>query len=145
MKTAQQLTGIPLIRYGFVHVTGLPTNRGADTCEDRIEADNFRHGRHDYNNGVMVVITHDGEVWIRHASDNRATETAEFMALLDRLCPNGKGARVPCSNGESIPFHAVMTRISDPYWIGYEGECRFNVPSDQITNTHEMAEPVIIQ
>lgn len=92
---------------------------------------------------MAVAVTLDGEVWIRHASENHATNCEEFAQLLERLCPNGEGAFVPCSNGEAVPSHMILTRISDPYWIGYEGEHRFTVPTEQVTCVRELADPVI--
>jgi len=145
MRMTQKLTGLELAKYGFVHVTGLPTHRGLEQEKHRIEADDSRPGRHDFNNSVMVVNTLDGEVWIRHASDNKVTDTAEFEDLLLKLCPNGAGAFVPCSNGEAVPSYMILIRVSDPYWIGYEGEYRFKVQSDQITNAQELVDPVIIK
>lgn len=143
MRETKELTGLPLMRYGYVHVTGLPTHRGLETEPGKIEADSYRLGRHDYNNGVAVAVTMDGEVWIRHSSENRATNCEEFAQLLERLCPNGEGAFVPCSNGEAIPSYMVLMRVSDPYWIGYNGEFRSKVPAEQVTCVRELADPVI--
>ncbi len=144
MKVFQELTGLPLMRYGFVHVTGLPVNRG-DNEESRITADPQQLGRYDYNNGVDVMVTLDGEVWIRHASDNKATRSPEFGRLREKLCPKGKGVFVPCSNGEAVPSYMILSRVSDPYWIGYEGKYRFSFPQGQVTSVQELADPVIVR
>ena len=93
----------------------------------------------------MVVITQDGEIWIRHHSNNKAIETSEFEILLSDLCPNGTGAFVPCSNGEGIPSYLILYRVSDPYWIGYNGEYRFETPKDQIINDEVMDDPVVVE
>ncbi len=112
MKTERTLTGGELARYGFVHVTGLPTRRGIED-EQIIWARPDQYGRYEGNNGMEVAITVDGEVWLRSVP-NRKTEDPSVLETLKKLCPNGTGAFVPCSNGEAIPSHMVLERISDP-------------------------------
>ncbi|MFA6295495.1 MAG: hypothetical protein WC666_03675 [Candidatus Paceibacterota bacterium] len=129
MKVVQTLTGIELVKYGYVHVTGLPTNRGHDEdgeSKNVIKSHPQSLGRYDHNNGVAVVNTMDGEVWIRFSSGNEEVlDNSEYANLLGQLCPNGNGAFVPCSNGEAIPSYMVLTRVANPYWTGYNNECQF--------------------
>lgn len=104
-----------LMSKGFVHITGLETFRlGFLMGEDNevIQASLSHCGKWDTNNGLMVAITEDGEVWLRagYLSREASTEIGLF-----RICPEGKGAFVPCSNGEHILGHWLLKRIADPY------------------------------
>lgn len=114
MKVQKQLTGLPLLAFGFVHVTNLPTCH--DDKEDVIRARTGENGRQDHNNGMDVAITLDGEVWLR--AYPTYTRYADLETVLKELCPNKGDAFVPCSNGEAIPSYLVFKRVSDPYWDG---------------------------
>ena len=141
----QKLTGLALLRYGFVHVTGLPIRRGSEDSErDRIEPSTADCGHYDHNNGMSVVITTDGEVYIRRSSGNKVDSLQEYRDLVMTLCPKGLGAFVPCSNGDAIPSHMILARVSDPYWIGTNGEYQFKVPANQIESARDHAERVIV-
>ncbi len=94
---------------GFVHVTGLHAY-GAHSQpyiigEKITEKD---HGKWGHNNGVCSLVTTGGEVWIR----------TEFVSIakkeLEQLAPNGEGAFVPCSNGESPPLIDLLNRMKSP-------------------------------
>lgn len=115
MKVQKQLTGLPLLRYGFVHVTNLPyRDSSKDTEEKFIRPRIGEAGRHDHNNGMEVAITLDGEVWLRSYPQNWKYEGLE--QVLAQLCPKTGDAFVPCSNGETIPSYYLFYRVADPYW-----------------------------
>lgn len=118
-----ELTGAPLARLGFVHVTGLLAKRDATSW--RIEADGEQLGRWDYNNNVFCATTEDGEVWVRFCTENKLK--VRFFSWQGEFCPKGMGANVPLSNGEAVPSHILGKRVSNPLWIGDNGEFDFPV------------------
>lgn len=87
---------------GFVHVTGLSTWSPMADRQYEIQADRRYFGHTDSNNGVTVVITDDGEVWI---ASGRAYDKGW----------GERGTFVPCSNGEQLPMHDLLARVADPY------------------------------
>lgn len=111
-----------LQRAGFVHVTGLETSDSAVGRGYRIgESLRFDQvGHWDYNNGLTVVVTPGGELWLTSGQigagmyDLGLEETSEGR-ILRELCPNGRGAFVPCSNGEHVSMHDLLLRVRDPY------------------------------
>jgi hypothetical protein len=115
MKVQKQLTGLPLLRFGFVHVTNLPYRQSSQDTEERfIRARTGENGRHDSNNGMKVAITLDGEVWLRAYPQNWQYQGLE--QVLASLCPKVGDAFVPCSNGETIASYYLFYRVADPYW-----------------------------
>jgi hypothetical protein len=98
---------------GFVHVTGLDTyeNVGSVLEYGVVRAADEHLGRHDSNNGKIVIVTEDGQVWL--ASYGPDYQRKQMLAR--NLCPKGSGAFVPCSNGETIHISALLPRVSDPY------------------------------
>ncbi|MDD4082102.1 MAG: hypothetical protein PHD05_01815 [Sphaerochaetaceae bacterium] len=101
-----------LRKAGFVHVTGLPVTHPGDTGqpgdeEHLIQASCRNLGRADANNGKVVIITTEGEVWL--AINCQATRDTATRFAKD------EGAFVPCSNGESIQMYLLLERIVDPY------------------------------
>ena len=92
---------------GFVHITGMKVQRSLKDQESEVEARVRDLGRYDMNNGKTVLVTVDGQVWL-----GRGLLPEE---LIDELCPNGKGANVPCSNGESLEFNNLLYRMAYPY------------------------------
>lgn len=143
MKTQQTLTGLPLVKFGFIHVTGLIAKRGDE--EMRIEPRSFTElGRFDGNNGMDQIITTDGEVWLRHVSRNfNIWLNPEFNLLVKQLCPRGRECFVHCSNGEGIPSYALFNRVADPYWTGVRGEFRTETEWSKADNTMVREEPVL--
>jgi hypothetical protein len=96
---------------GFVHVTGLPVIGHLDDLRGRewcIQARSCQLGRTDCNNGKIVVVTPDGEVWLASSTNN----TLDFANAFN----TEGGAFVPCSNGESVHMNFILERIADPYW-----------------------------
>ena len=93
---------------GFVHVTGLKAWRiGGDSYE--IQACKKDLGHWDCNNGKMVLVLTDGEVWL-------GAGILPQSLHMDLYCPNGsKGTFVPCSNGEEIDTHSLLRRVVNPY------------------------------
>jgi hypothetical protein len=94
---------------GFVHVTGLRAWGPSPNAEPyKIQACRDQLGCWNYNNGKLVLITKDGEVWLGAGMDPCD------LALLD-IVPNGKKGFVPCSNGEQLATHAILRRVTNPY------------------------------
>ena len=96
-----------LVDLGFVNVTGLPTQSMPNEPGEPIQAQRSQLGKHDYNNGKMVVVTEDGEVWLRGGHLD--------PSLLGDICPKGNGAFVPCTNGESINGSYLLERVANPF------------------------------
>ena len=97
-----------LASLGFVHVTGLKVHGPMKGQEKEIEAMTKELvGRWDTNNGKVVLVTLDGQVWL-----GKGLLPNELVA---ELCPNGQGAFVPCSNGETIWLNEILDRLAYPY------------------------------
>lgn len=95
---------------GFVHVTGLTAfglGEEKSVIGENLPARSL--GKFDSNNGKVVVVTIGGEVWLGSTMQNphRAKLVIEF-------CPNGRGAHVPCSNGEQLGMNDVLNRLANP-------------------------------
>lgn len=116
----QELVGLPLIRYGFVHVTGLIVSLNSQD-QKRIMAFSDEYGKWDRKDGMTTIVV-NGEVWLRREAGIDIDHDPEFISLLGKLCPNGKGVFVHCSGGESISPYALLSRVSNPYWTGPKGE-----------------------
>lgn len=100
-----------LAENGFVRVDGLRTYRPGPVDESYIiEAVPEHRGNCDYNNGLSVIVTLDGEVWL-------ASGPKDCHSLLRALCPNNRGAFVPCSNGETMSHHDLLARFADPNYV----------------------------
>lgn len=102
-----------LHKAGFVHVTGLRYFRPLDPhdMEDHFIGDQLHHdelGRWDSNNGLTVLVTEGGEVWLKSGS------ISEGSQVISELAPNGRGAFVPLSNGEHISHHDLLHRMTNP-------------------------------
>ena len=106
-----------LMSTGLVHVTGLPVTRGDEECGP-IQTRRNELAHHDANNGKVVLITEDGEVWIGVGSDAQHEMCLKYAREM--------GAFVPCSNGEQIETHLILARIADPY-ADHHGMC-FPIP-----------------
>ncbi len=143
MQIQQVLTGLPLMKFGFIHVTGLIAKRDKEELE--IKASPNDYGKTDSNNGMEVAVTLDGEVWLRHYSATiRIHENKDFLALIKTLCPKKGDVFVPCSNGEGIASYALFSRVSDPYWTGSQGrEFVFHVPHANVNSSVPHEEPAL--
>ena len=101
---------------GFVHVTGLtewgPMNGQKSVIGEYLPARWL--GRYDMNNGKAVFVTSGGEVWLGYPG-SRKHETG-MEEVVPVICPNGQGAFVPCSNGETINTGDILARLADPDW-----------------------------
>ena len=96
---------------GFVHVTGLATyNHSTDDfyiIGEKLTEEEL--GRCDSNNGLTVLVTEGGEVWLK------AGPPASWDSqVIVELAPNGRGAFVPLSNGEQVSPYDLLHRINDP-------------------------------
>jgi len=118
----KKLIGEALATIGYIHVTGLETAQAEGQQSGVICVTNLRQlGCRDYNNGVAVAVTVNGEVWIASGSGIGSLdegEKAKQEKILAEVCPNGTGAFVPCSNGETIAIGQMMARVANPGWIG---------------------------
>lgn len=106
-----------LRKHGFVHVTGLMMYDGHGNSTRRIQPVRRQLGKHDDNNGKMVLITEDGEVWLRTSAGPYSLELSEVVEL---YAPNGRGACVYCSNGENLTTGDILDRVEDPF-CNYHG------------------------
>lgn len=98
--------------HGFVHVTGLRAYGPDSESSYVIQPQLYQLGKHDRNNGKMVLITEDGEVWLRSGAGITSLELSDTTEL---YAPNGAGAFVPCSNGEHLTTGDMLDRVMDPF------------------------------
>lgn len=112
LKRSDTQTRETLAKAGFVHITGLTEHHilGAEAVIGN-DLPARELGKWDQNNGKMVIITEGGEVWLAVASGSLPEN------FLRTVCPNGRGAYVPCSNGETIDFNTLLSRIANPEYI----------------------------
>ncbi|MEK7201383.1 MAG: hypothetical protein AAB737_01985, partial [Patescibacteria group bacterium] len=98
-----------LQKAGFVHVTGLPTFRPGCGIEgeNTIQPARKECGHYDHNNGLTVIVTDDGEVWLGKGGNS-------FLPTKGME----RGCHVPCSNGEQISISCLLARVTDPMWDG---------------------------
>jgi len=117
---AEQRTKLAAL--GFVRVDGLKTFRPGKVPRGReivtIEPSPEYLGHWDRNNGLLVIHTTGGEVWLAiNVSDPIGEERSiKTDQLRNELCPNGRGAFVPCSNGEQLSWRELLRRMSNPDW-----------------------------
>ena len=119
---ANSLVGSALIPLGFVHATGLPTYINGK-FHSIISARPQHLGKYDSNNGLTVVVTPNGEVWLQGPGGDEVEILLKDRGLKD-LAPKGRGAFVPCSNGEQIPGNLVLWRTANP-----ESDCSGAYPA----------------
>ena len=106
---------------GFVHVTGLnPVNiHGKE--DGKPIGHHLRHndlGRYDSNNGMGVIVTTGGEVWLARQTDQSMRWRYDSIhTALTTLCPNEKGTFVPGSNGEQLYWRDLLWRVADPDYV----------------------------
>ena len=106
--------------HGFIHVTGLkatvPYHVGDDPDHYFIGA-NLKlseSARWGSNNGVTVINTKGGEVWVR-LSTGEDSDFAEVQEAVKALgLPDNGGVFVPLSNGENVEWVQVMRRVANP-------------------------------
>ena len=101
---------------GFVRVDGLRMFREGFPEEGvKIEL-SLRHlGHWEHNNGMTVIVSEAGEVWLAVGSATQE-RSKKMEQLVGELCPNGRGAFVPCSNGEELRPSDILERMADPDW-----------------------------
>ena len=108
-----------LHRLGFVHVTGLETSgiNSGYVIGEKLKPSELRSWHS--NNGITVINTHTGEVWITSATENR--DNMADIALFEKLKLEYKNVFVPCSNGEHLDIFEILSRLTDPnYQIQYQ-------------------------
>jgi hypothetical protein len=115
--TVKDRTDLTLM--GFVRVDGLQVQGHMSYI---IEPRVFEFGRFDMNNGVAAIVTDGGEVWIATIGATTIAESyynaqGPFGEMLRRLCPNGVGVNVPCSNREGLNWLEVFYRHANPDWM----------------------------
>lgn len=111
-----------LRKAGFVHLTGLRTSGWDVVCGREhtkyIIGEKLGEkelGKWDYNNGVYVVVTTGGEVWVAIPPSDQPEIHSRLQDVARAHAPNGKGAFVPLSNGEMINAVFLFRRVADPY------------------------------
>lgn len=97
-----------LVGARFVNITGLPFSNSFHPKDDgkTIQANPHHYGRWGYNNGICVVVTENGRVWVRY--------TCKHERFLSKVAPRGRGASVPFSSGETINPMDLLQRITYP-------------------------------
>ena len=107
-----------LTRFGYVHVTGLPVQRSGMTEYIGHNLNSGHLGRHGHKNGVSVIVTVGGEVWLAsHPGDWCHANRDALDAFREELCPKGGNAPVPCSNEEPVSLRDLLRRHADPDYI----------------------------
>jgi len=103
---------------GFVHVTGLRYTAGSLNSGGKLVPTPrpVELGRHGSNNGVDVIVTPGGEVWLAMFTSGSRLDTEQVRLTVRTFAPNGPGAHVPCSNGETLSMRDVMKRHGNPDW-----------------------------
>lgn len=97
---------------GFVHVTGLryfaldPLDTDDHFIGEQLRPDEL--GRWDSNNGMTVLVTEGGEVWLKAGFISASSQ------VIKELAPKGCGAFVPLSNGEHVSQHDLLRRMHEP-------------------------------
>lgn len=106
-----------LRKAGFLHVTGLHVKCPAGEYIIGEKMYCRESGRWDYNNGLFVINTENREVWVRKCSETEFENIEKTFSeiQLQTIAPNGRGAFVPFSNGESIEPSHILKRIADTY------------------------------
>ena len=108
---------------GFIRVTGLEIEDPAgmtghhdtrDPAMDRIGGDIEPRelGRWGESEGLAVCVTEGGDVWLG------SSEAQIRGDLYDAVCPNGMGARVPCTGHmglTSLKLLDLVRRLADPF------------------------------
>jgi hypothetical protein len=98
---------------GFVHITGLVHYSRNGMKQQYRVGENLQEdekGIYHSNNGMMVVITTGGEVWLRSRQDKEPSKE-----MLNRICPNQGSAYVFLSNADTIDVHDILDRVANPY------------------------------
>lgn len=117
--TREQRMGLAVA--GFVRVDGLQVaGLGNYIIEPRAQ----ELGRYDMNNGMTVVVTEGGEVWLAVSvfspsfiSTSTYHSPSALGEMIREICPNGTGANVPCSNGEGLNWQEIFYRLANPDWM----------------------------
>lgn len=124
----QALEGLPLVPFGFVHVTGLSIV-STSGYSSAVLASEEQCGYYSIQGiGTMFIVTTKGEIWL--ALHNRQTEAVlvspEFREIRDHLCPKGQGEwflrakEGYCIGG--MQTVEIFHRISNPEWKDHVGQ-----------------------
>ena len=106
--------------FGFIHMTGLKAivlYPVGDSPDHYFIGKNLKASecsKCESNNGVTVINTNGGEVWIRLSTgtDSDFDDIRKAVQAL-RIDEDGS-AFVPISNGEDVNWREVMHRVADP-------------------------------
>lgn len=105
--------------FGFVHVTGLTAykDQGSARSESApIQGSYQDAGKWNANNGMIVMVFPDCQVWLGRCVQTTWKDLRVFMEQeLGLRVDENKSTFVPCSNGESIHSSELFFRIADPY------------------------------
>jgi len=126
MQDKQKQQMATLRSLGMIHVTGLPLHFGdGNALNGRIISSHRRDwGKYDTNNGMLVAILETGEVFL-------STFVNELICEVEQVCTKGKGAGVPCSNGEMVFGYHLLARSVDPMWHGNGSSYEFYADPSQ--------------
>lgn len=110
-----------LLSAGFVRVDGLKVSRQGRNRREKIilmvEPRNEYLGCWDRQNGLLVLYTLGREIWLAMNTIEPTEERAvKIDELQSELCPNGRGAPVPASNGDKFAWREILRRMANPDW-----------------------------
>ncbi len=127
MMTSQKisLTGLGLVRFGFVHVTGLTYKQIFGLVKVRASGTSVGTGRESgwYQcDDANIVVTLDQEVWVRslnHSFIEGLWEILKSLGLNQMATPLPKVKIMHRFRAQEI-----FERMADPYWIGQNERCK---------------------
>lgn len=103
-----------LARLGYIHVTGLPVQRSNMTEYIGHSLNSGDLGRHGFKNGMSVIVTVGGEVWLASQPGDWFRDNRDALdALHEELCPRGGNAPLPCTNEEPVSLRDLLRRHAD--------------------------------
>ncbi len=91
---------------------GFAQKKWDDPVTEKVIPSPSQYGKWNDNNGITNIVTPDGRVFIGETihEDDDLDGSREFIALVNELCPNGKGGGVYGSNNELINgYNAILS------------------------------------
>ncbi len=98
----------------FVRIDGLRYYVDG-VCRGIIVAGEHHLGKWDFYQGLTIVVTAGGEIWVKSGPPPANSN------LLQSYAPRGKGVYIPVGHsGIKLSTHDVQRRYEDPNWMSPE-------------------------